>query len=231
MYNAQDWKITPFKVLGGSSAGLVAGVAYAANGIVFSQSADYNVVRSLSISHDLGLRQTDYWFESLSDPMAMFDAASHARHRPLTASHTLGISDNVTVAGGRVGQSTIHEGVANGVVLAGQAVYMQASGYLAVTEADDETKASVAGVAYQSGGGVFSGPLFYLTDGELELSDWSQAAGVTTLTPGAVYYLDPSYDGRLTSTAPTADGVYVVKVGRALTTTMLDIELGEGVGL
>lgn len=43
---------------------------------------------------------------------------------------------------------------------------------------------------------------------------------------GAVYYLDPTIAGRLTDTAPTSSGQYVVRVGTAKSTTelMVDIE-------
>jgi len=50
-------------------------------------------------------------------------------------------------------------------------------------------------------------------------------AGTIALTPGATYFLDPSTAGRITTTAPTTAGQYVVRVGRAVDATTLDIEI------
>jgi len=47
------------------------------------------------------------------------------------------------------------------------------------------------------------------------------------LTPGAVYYLDPDTPGNLTQTAPTTTGDFVVRVGRAISATAMEISVSQ----
>lgn len=73
-----------------------------------------------------------------------------------------------------------------------------------------------------------SDPARILTDGRLTATtaQWDAVTGQTGgLTPGSVYYLDSSTAGNLTTTAPTAEGETVVRVGRALSTTVLEISI------
>lgn len=226
----QDWKLVPFKTLGTDSAGLTGDIAYAASGVVFVQAATFTIDRVLTATSTLAFSQSDYWIEGVADPITFAQALSRVRERPFTLAHAMNISDDVTVAGGQANHTPIHQIIADEIVLAGQAIYIKSGGAAALTDADDVTKASVAGVARYSGGGVTGGNLYYVTDGDLWMEDWTNVIGGTTLTPGAVYYLSTTA-GKLTSTPPTGDGEFVVKVGRALTTMTLDIELGEGTGL
>jgi len=72
------------------------------------------------------------------------------------------------------------------------------------------------------------------TDGVLTATtgQWDAVAGTTGgLTPGTVYYLDPATAGKLTSTAPTTAGQFVVRVGLALSTTELDISTSPPIKL
>jgi len=45
------------------------------------------------------------------------------------------------------------------------------------------------------------------------------------LVPGNTYFLSPITAGQITNVAPTTTGQYVVRVGRAVTTTKLDVEI------
>lgn len=72
------------------------------------------------------------------------------------------------------------------------------------------------------------------TDGVLSATtaEWDAVAGTTGgLSPGTIYYLDPSNPGLITETAPTATGQYVVRVGLALSETELDISTQEPIKL
>jgi hypothetical protein len=69
-----------------------------------------------------------------------------------------------------------------------------------------------------------------LTEGHIELTDWTAIAGSANLTVGSRYYLQESA-GTIGTVAPTTDGSKVIWVGYALTTKKLDIEIGEGVRL
>lgn len=52
----------------------------------------------------------------------------------------------------------------------------------------------------------------------------SQSGGLTFNT---VYYLDAAAAGKYTKTAPTADGKYVVRLGKAISTTEMLIDIQE----
>ena len=67
------------------------------------------------------------------------------------------------------------------------------------------------------------------TDGILSNSDWTSVIGSTTLTSGSVYYLDNATAGKLTATAPTSG--FVVKVGIAISTTEMAIDIESPIGL
>lgn len=63
-------------------------------------------------------------------------------------------------------------------------------------------------------------------DGTLEATtaQWDVVTGdVGGLTFGATYYLDPTTEGKLTTTAPTTTGQFIKPVGIALSTTVLEI--------
>lgn len=68
------------------------------------------------------------------------------------------------------------------------------------------------------------------TDGVLVASaaQWDVVTGQTGgLTSGAIYFLDAANVGRITNVAPTTLGQYVLRVGKAVNTTSLEISIGE----
>ena len=57
-------------------------------------------------------------------------------------------------------------------------------------------------------------------------AQWDAVAGTTGgLTFGTVYYLDPATAGKITSNAPYTAGQYVVRIGKAISTTELLIDI------
>lgn len=61
-------------------------------------------------------------------------------------------------------------------------------------------------------------------------AQWDTAAGTSGgLTPGAIYYLSAATAGKLTATAPTTAGQYVQAIGRALSTTDLEISIRQSI--
>ena len=57
-------------------------------------------------------------------------------------------------------------------------------------------------------------------------AQWDAVAGTTGgLTAGTVYYLDPATAGKITSNAPYTAGQYVVRIGKAISTTELLIDI------
>ncbi len=72
------------------------------------------------------------------------------------------------------------------------------------------------------------------TDGVLVATtvQWDAITGGSGgLTAGSRYYLDPATGGMLTLTAPTTVGQFVCPIGIALSTTDLEITIGDVIGL
>ena len=58
-------------------------------------------------------------------------------------------------------------------------------------------------------------------------AQWDAIVGGSTgLTAGAKYYLSPTTAGLLTTTPTTTIGQYVIRVGRAISTTEMKIDIG-----
>jgi hypothetical protein len=69
----------------------------------------------------------------------------------------------------------------------------------------------------------------YISEGIIELTDWTDATGTIALVPSMDYFLDSTIPGQLTNIVPTIG--YVVRIGRALTPTQLDINIFPSVKL
>mgnify|MGYP006283583929 CR=1 FL=1 len=101
-----------------------------------------------------------------------------------------------------------------------------------LAQADSQSTVRVAGLAEADTANgnvvtVITDNIFEATTGE-----WDTVTGETGgLTPGADYWLSATTAGQLTQNAPDADGEFVQKVGHALSTTELDIEIGQPVKL
>lgn len=64
------------------------------------------------------------------------------------------------------------------------------------------------------------------TDGGLTATtaEWDVVTGQTGgLTPGSIYFLSSTTAGKLTTTAPTSSGQFVLRVGQAISSTSLEI--------
>jgi hypothetical protein len=112
-------------------------------------------------------------------------------------------------------------------IVIGAPVYMKADGNVDLAKADAQATADVLGLvkdasiaAAVSGNVLLDGVLTATTD------QWDAVAGTTGgLTPGAVYFLSAATAGLLTATAPSTVGQFVVRVGKALSATKLDLTL------
>jgi hypothetical protein len=63
-------------------------------------------------------------------------------------------------------------------------------------------------------------------------TQWDAVTGETGgLTPGANYFLDAATAGKMTQTAPTTAGEFVVRVGHALSATEFEIEVQQPIKL
>lgn len=115
------------------------------------------------------------------------------------------------------------EAEADDAIVKGQPVYLKPNGHIALAVASGMPHSSVAGLAMQGISTGFSG--IYNATGSIVQEDWSEVTGTPLLAPGSFYYLSASQSGRLTTIAPTSSA-YVVPVGRAGSTTRLDIAIG-----
>jgi len=98
----------------------------------------------------------------------------------------------------------------------GQVVYISGDGHVDLAHASADPQARAIGLALSA---VIAGQAGeYLTSGPMTNDSWS-------LTPGAMYYLDPAVPGAITSTCPTANGQYVIIIGFATTPTQLNIAI------
>ena len=97
-----------------------------------------------------------------------------------------------------------------GPFLAGKVVYVTGGGSAALARADSITTARAVGMTTDSGK--------LRTEGQIDLAG---------LTPGVTYYLSPTTAGEITSVAPSTPGHLVVVVGRALSSSVLDLELAQ----
>lgn len=121
----------------------------------------------------------------------------------------------------------VTNGDAVAALVIGTPVYVSAADTVLQAQADDVATAEVLGlvsdvtIAAEAEGRV-------LTDGRLAATtaQWDAVTGeVGGLTAGSVYYVDPDTAGLITTTAPTADGDVVARVGKALSTTILEISI------
>jgi len=108
-------------------------------------------------------------------------------------------------------------------VVAGQPVYVKADTHVGLAANGGAATHQVAGLASEA---VAAGAAVeYRPDGALQVADWTAITGGALLTPGSYYFLDAAA-GTLTTAATTVAGEYLVRVGRAISTVTLDIEVG-----
>lgn len=105
-------------------------------------------------------------------------------------------------------------------VIVGQPVYVKINGHIDLAQAISAPQ--VVGVTISDKAAATAAN--YITEGQITRTDWTPITGTVTLSAGVTYFLDTAA-GRLTTAAPTAVGQYVVRVGRAVSTTTLDVEI------
>lgn len=120
-----------------------------------------------------------------------------------------------------------------GAIVIGQPVYADSGTTVDLAQADAQGTIRVVGlvadasIANAASGGILVDGVLTATTGE-----WDAVTGeVGGLTAGANYFLDAANPGELTQTAPTATGEFVVRVGHALSTTELEIEIQQPIKL
>jgi hypothetical protein len=132
--------------------------------------------------------------------------------------------DTLDAAASEVDVVTLTNGNAGSIVI-GQPVYPSGAGSVDLAQANASGTVNLLGfvrdatIATATPGAIQTDGVLAATTGQ-----WDAVTGGTGgLTPGQVYWLDPSTPGKLTATAPTSVGQYVVRVGQAISTTELEI--------
>lgn len=110
----------------------------------------------------------------------------------------------------------------------GEPVRIVSTGNAEQAQGDSATNSDVAGLAFTAAAATETGA-YVPEGGRVTQANWTAVIGSASLTPGTVYYVDPSTAGDLTATKPTTSGEVVKKVGRALTATTMQVELGPSV--
>jgi hypothetical protein len=139
------------------------------------------------------------------------------------------LPDGDTISGAQASPTFTATNANGGAVTMGQPVYVSAAGAVDLAQANASGTAKVAGlVGAASVAAGAAGAMQY--GGVVTLADWTQVIGAATLTAGAAYFLSAATAGQLTATAPDSTGQYVTRVGKALSTTELLIEIAEPIG-
>lgn len=96
----------------------------------------------------------------------------------------------------------------------GQSIYLTSSGNASLALADNSITTQAIGFAFSDTLANATGQ--YITEGQIALAN---------LTPGALYFLSADIPGAITTTPPANMGQFVAPVGRAVSSTSLDIEI------
>lgn len=105
----------------------------------------------------------------------------------------------------------------------GHVIYKKGNGNVAKLVANGSVVPRVAGIVIT--GSVQSGGAQYRMEGLVDIADWSAFTdeGNAGLSEGNFYYVSPSNAGKITASAPTTVGQYVVQVGYAQSSTQLNL--------
>lgn len=143
------------------------------------------------------------------------------RPQQLQAGDTL----QATVTGGEQ-QNLTNNNV--GAIVVGTPVYIIGN------DACDKAQANAAGTKEVEGlvaqapsiAAAGTGPVQVSGVMSLTTAQWDAVAGsVGGLTANVIYFLDPATAGKITAVVPTTVGQYIVEIGRALSTTELDVRI------
>ena len=107
----------------------------------------------------------------------------------------------------------------------GLALYITSSGKVTKALANAASTSFVAGlslVTINQGGACQ-----YRMEGLVELTDWTDATenSASILSAGSFYYVSSTDPGKITNTAPSGAGNFVVQVGFAQSTTKLNLQI------
>lgn len=88
--------------------------------------------------------------------------------------------------------------------------------------------------------GLLTAPTFPGSSGVIQrsgrfealIAEWNViTTEVNGLTPGATYFLSPAIAGRISKTPPDLIGEYVIRIGRAISQTVMILDISDPIGL
>lgn len=105
----------------------------------------------------------------------------------------------------------------------GHVIYKKSNGNVAKLVANGSVVPRVAGIVLTST--PVNGGAQYRMEGLIDIANWSAFTdeGNAGLSEGNFYYVSPSNAGKITASAPTTVGQYVVQVGYAQSSTQLNL--------
>jgi len=149
-------------------------------------------------------------------------------YKTLTAGDNIGIvsaNDTITITATESSLIALTNNT-GGTINIGMPVYCGGANQANAASANGANEAKVIGLATANIADSASGT--FQTDGTLAATtgEWDAITGGSGgLTAGSTYFLDATASGNITATAPTGSGNYVTRLGVALSTTQLKLEI------
>jgi hypothetical protein len=114
-----------------------------------------------------------------------------------------------------------------GAIDAGMVVYLSAASTCKKSKADAAGTMEGIGLARALISNGVPGDI--QTNGQLTIADWTAVIGAAALTAGAHYYVSEATAGKMAAAAPATG--YVQRIGIALSTTMMQINIQPAIKL
>ena len=133
--------------------------------------------------------------------------------------------DAISVAASQYSNRVATNGESSVALTAGMVVYVSGAGAVKRAQANSAATAGAAGL-WMDASTAAAGSGNYAAAGvaTATTTQWDAVAGTTGgLVANTVYFLDPATPGKLTGTSPSAVGQLVTVIGRALSTTELEL--------
>ncbi|MBW2562199.1 MAG: hypothetical protein JRE40_15275 [Deltaproteobacteria bacterium] len=138
----------------------------------------------------------------------------------------LPIGDSIAGAGAGSGTGIEAQAATTGEdVVVSEILYLDGSGFANRAQANAIGTSHIIGICTL--GATSGNTCEFLTEGVVSISDWTECIGSVSLTPGTLYFLDPSNAGQMVTVAPTTIGQTVVIVGRAVSAQILDLTVTQ----
>ena len=140
--------------------------------------------------------------------------------------------DSISVAAAQYDNRVFTNGESSAALVAGTPVYMSAAATAKRAQANAASTATVAGLwidattSASSTGNCAAGGVITCTTTQWDAVVTGESGG---LVFNSLYFLDPANVGKLTTTAPSTVGQLVCLVGRALSSTDMELILAQAI--